>query len=52
LEGAEGAAQELERVFTCTVGRKRSQARYYLNDSDEVASLLEELAATLPTEQT
>jgi len=35
---------EAERVFTCTVGRKRSQARYYLNDSEEVAILLEELA--------
>ena len=37
-----------ERVFTCTVGRKRSQARYYLNDSEEVASLLEEMCLTLP----
>ena len=37
-----------ERVFTCTVGRKRSQARYYLNDSEEVATLLEEMCLTLP----
>jgi hypothetical protein len=45
---ASGAAQESKCVFTCTVGRKRSQARYYLNDSDEVVQLLEALAATLP----
>ena len=35
-------------MFTCTVGRKRSQARYYLNDSEEVATLLEEMCLTLP----
>jgi len=46
LSAAAGGAHE--RVFTCTVGRKRSQARYYLNDSEEVASLLEDLCLTLP----
>jgi hypothetical protein len=29
------------------VGRKRSQARYFLNDSEEVAALLEDLSNTL-----
>jgi hypothetical protein len=45
---AEVARQEGERLFTCTVGRKRSQARYYLNDSEEVALLLARLCETLP----
>jgi trehalose 6-phosphate synthase/phosphatase len=45
---AEGEGQqESERIFTCTVGRKRSQARYFLNDSEEVAALLEDLSNTL-----
>ncbi len=47
-EGEAGAGQqESERIFTCTVGRKRSQARYFLNDSEEVAALLEDLSNTL-----
>ena len=41
-------AQERTRAFTCTVGRKRSQARYYLTDSEDVATLLEELCERLP----
>jgi len=54
-EGAEadeasGLEQEGKCVFTCTVGRKRSQARYFLNDSDEVVQLLEGFAATLREE--
>ena len=35
------------RVYTCTIGRKRSQAMYFLNDSDEVAALLEEMCYAL-----
>lgn len=34
-------------VFTCTVGRKRSAARYYVNDSDEVAQCLAALTNSL-----
>ncbi|KAL8136679.1 hypothetical protein V2J09_002680, partial [Rumex salicifolius] len=31
-------------VFACTVGQKPSKARYYLNDTSEVRSMLESLA--------
>ena len=34
-------------VFTCTVGRKRSSARYYVNDSDEIAQCLAALTNSL-----
>ncbi|TVU20585.1 hypothetical protein EJB05_36799 [Eragrostis curvula] len=33
-----------ENYFSCAVGRKRSNARYLLNSSDEVVSFLKELA--------
>ncbi|BDA46931.1 probable alpha,alpha-trehalose-phosphate synthase [UDP-for [Coccomyxa sp. Obi] len=33
-----------EHLFTCTVGRNRSQARYFLNGSSEVGALLADLA--------
>jgi len=31
-------------LFTCTVGRKRSQARYFVSDSDDTAAILQSLA--------
>ena len=34
-------------VFTCTVGRKRSSAHYYVNDSDEIAQCLAALTNSL-----
>lgn len=34
-------------IYTCTVGRKRSAARYYVNDSDEVAQCLAALTNSL-----
>ncbi|KAK9830458.1 hypothetical protein WJX72_011880 [[Myrmecia] bisecta] len=33
-----------EHLYTCTVGRKRSQARYFLHGSSEIGALLAELA--------
>ncbi|XP_017238149.1 alpha,alpha-trehalose-phosphate synthase [UDP-forming] 1 isoform X2 [Daucus carota subsp. sativus] len=36
-----------ENYISCTVGRKRSNARYLLNSSADVVSLLEELAESL-----
>lgn len=30
-------------VFTCTIGRKATQAKYFLNDSDSVVRMLEAL---------
>ncbi|KAJ4712298.1 putative Trehalose-6-phosphate synthase [Melia azedarach] len=35
-------------IFACTVGQKPSKARYYLDDADEVSSLLGRLAAGSP----
>jgi trehalose 6-phosphate synthase/phosphatase len=32
-------------VFTCTVGKKPSKAKYYLNDVDEVSELLHQLVS-------
>jgi len=32
-------------VFTCTVGKKPSKAKYYLNDVDEVSELLHQIVA-------
>ena len=37
-------------VFTCTVGKKPSKAKYYVNDVDEVSELLHRIAMTDPTE--
>ncbi|CAK0785345.1 Trehalose-6-P synthase/phosphatase complex synthase subunit [Coccomyxa viridis] len=37
-----------KHLYTCTVGRNRSQARYFLNGSSEVGSLLAELAGFGP----
>ena len=31
-------------IFTCTVGKKPSKAKYYLNDVDEVSDLLQQIA--------
>ena len=34
---------DVQHVFSCTVGRKPSRARYYLNDTTEVIELLDSL---------
>lgn len=41
------AAIRFHDVFTCTVGRKRSTAHYYVNDSDEIAQCLATLVNSL-----
>lgn len=38
-------------LFTCTVGRKRSQARFYLDDSDAVHYMLKQLVAVVQLEE-
>ncbi|KAG8086116.1 hypothetical protein GUJ93_ZPchr0010g8680 [Zizania palustris] len=38
-----------ENYFSCAVGRKRSNARYLLNSSEEVVSFLEEMAEAMTT---
>ena len=35
-------------VFTCTVGKKPSKAKYYVNDVDDVTDLLEKIVHTKP----
>ncbi|GJN06869.1 hypothetical protein PR202_ga24639 [Eleusine coracana subsp. coracana] len=37
-----------ENYFSCTVGRKQSNARFLLNSSNEVVSVLKELATATP----
>ena len=37
-------------VFTCTVGKKPSKAKYYVNDVDEVSELLHKIVTTKPEE--
>lgn len=37
-------------VFTCTVGKKPSKAKYYVNDVDEVSELLHKMVTTKPDE--
>lgn len=37
-------------VFTCTVGKKPSKAKYYVNDVDEVSELLQRIATARPDE--
>ncbi len=37
-----------EHLFTCTVGRQQSKARYTLSGSAEVSALLEQLTVTIP----
>jgi len=39
-EEPSGAAPSQRRFFTCTVGRKPSSARFFLDDTDEVSELL------------
>lgn len=39
-------------LFTCTVGRKRSHARYYLDDSDAVKNVLKRLVSVVQAEET
>jgi trehalose 6-phosphate synthase/phosphatase len=34
-------------IFTCTVGKKPSKAKYYLNDVDEVSDLLQQIAQAM-----
>ena len=38
-----GGELDHDMIFTCTVGRKRSQARFYVDDSDSVQSLIRRL---------
>merc|ERR1719401_1268206 len=40
-----GGASSQQRFFTCTVGRKPSAAKFYLDDVDEVSELLASLKA-------
>ena len=37
-------------IFTCTVGKKPSKAKYYVNDVDEVSELLHKIVTTKPEE--
>lgn len=46
-EGSSVLDLKSENYFSFTVGRKRSSARYLLNSSADVASLLDELAESL-----
>ncbi|KAK4523787.1 hypothetical protein GAYE_SCF00G1683 [Galdieria yellowstonensis] len=46
LETTFEASEHHDGIFTCTVGAKPSNARYYLRDNDEVADLLAVLATT------
>lgn len=46
LETTFEASEHHDGIFTCTVGAKPSNARYYLRDNDEVADLLATLAST------
>lgn len=43
-EGSKYIKLAQDGFWSCTVGRKRSKARYMLNNSTEVATMLHELA--------
>ena len=43
--GGGSSRMHIPPVFTCTVGKKPSKAKYYLNDVDEVSDLLQRITS-------
>jgi trehalose 6-phosphate synthase/phosphatase len=47
--GAGRRQNQIPPIFTCTVGKKPSKAKYYLNDVDEVSDLLQLISIAVAT---